>query len=927
MDPLRMFYAPRTHWDLAWWLRQRLFRQLFGGVMDELVAALEREPRLRFTLDGQVELAQWWLEATALPAEHEARHARLRRLVVNGQLQVGPALILPDEFLAPAESLVRNVQLGRQIAEQLGAPTPQALDMSDLFGHPAQMPQITTGFGLSYYLFARGLGNEGAKLNPIFRWESPDGSSVTAVPMQGSYDNGYEFGRTTLATSLGVVDTFLRRYGERYQEAGLSSMLLSGGTDHAGLATRILEDLEACRQQFPDIEFVIGTNEDYVASLLPEELTLPTWRDELSGSRDMHILRGVNSTRMHLKQSNEHLYRLIVAAETACSLASLRYGGQFTYPLEAFRLLWRQFLVLQSHDAVTGCHIDDVTRDMVNMYENLDQVANRLLQEGLYGLMGQKAPQHIGLGEHKADLWQVGAEALNGPKAYPAFDGRHGMPPAAKCSLWNPLPYERSEVALLELPPHLVGSRPLSVRVNGQKQPVQRLGADRAAVALQLGSFGSAQLDLRHRLARATTPQPTSDRVIENDHLRVVVADNGTVTLTELATGRQFTGLHRLESVGDRGDSYTFDPVADQSYDSRNETAVVRRTSNGPLVWELEVEWQLQLPAELDPATRYHGLRRWTSWSLHGVLHKPNIMERQDRTRYRPRWLTRAVRKALRLPGRAAAATGTRRSEMLVTCTVRTVFRLRQGSALLECDTVVDNQAKDHRLRVVFPVGQTVHHSRAETAFFLQSRPIKPPTDPQWKTTTRDMEPPFNEHAHQGVVAVGPMAVFSRGLPEYEAYQGPNGTEVALTLLRAIGCLSEPDLTTRHGGAGPSLPIPGAQCLGELRASYAIGFAGEAGDTELMRASQTWRNQPIIGPAGLDTNGLLQLDGAWVFSALKGAENGSGIVARVFAGPTETSFSSQGEQPIEAQRLRLDESPIENDAEVRPYQIATFRLS
>ena len=63
------------------------------------------------------------------------------------------------------------------------------------------------------------------------------------------------------------------------------------------------------------------------------------------------------------------------------------------------------------------------------------------------------------------------------------------------------------------------------------------------------------------------------------------------------------------------------------------------------------------------------------------------------------------------------------------------------------------------------------------------------------------------------------LVIFNKGLPEYEARA--DGT-IALTLLRCIGWLSQDDLITRDKLAGPKLPVPDAQCIGQHTFEYAL---------------------------------------------------------------------------------------------------------
>jgi len=63
------------------------------------------------------------------------------------------------------------------------------------------------------------------------------------------------------------------------------------------------------------------------------------------------------------------------------------------------------------------------------------------------------------------------------------------------------------------------------------------------------------------------------------------------------------------------------------------------------------------------------------------------------------------------------------------------------------------------------------------------------------------------------------LALLNRGLPSVEV--GQDGT-IALTLLRCVGWLSRDDLWVRRIAAGPLVPTPGAQCIGDYTYEYAI---------------------------------------------------------------------------------------------------------
>jgi mannosylglycerate hydrolase len=254
-----------------------------------------------------------------------------------------------------------------------------------------------------------------------------------------------------------------------------------------------------------------------------------------------------------------------------------------------------------------------------------------------------------------------------------------------------------------------------------------------------------------------------------------------------------------------------------------------------------------------------------------------------------------------------------------VPCPVVTRVRLAAGSKRIECTTTVANRASDHRLRVRFPCPERVETVRADGHFAVVRRPPRPVWSADW------FEPPQDTNHTLGAVAAGGLVVFGRGLPEYEATEEG---ELALTLLRCVGWLSRKDLSTRRGGAGPELPVPGAQCHGDHVFEYAVEL-GEPSDAELLRRSQDYRYDFVEGAPGVELGSPLDpIVGDLVFSALKAAEDAEGVVLRVFDAGEASSGPGEG-PPLPAGTVccRLDETPLEDAGRgLRPGEIATIRL-
>jgi alpha-mannosidase len=274
---------------------------------------------------------------------------------------------------------------------------------------------------------------------------------------------------------------------------------------------------------------------------------------------------------------------------------------------------------------------------------------------------------------------------------------------------------------------------------------------------------------------------------------------------------------------------------------------------------------------------------------------------------------------------------------------ISSLITLTHGCPRVDIETTVVNTAEDHRLRVRFGAPFAVHHVLADGPFELVRR-----APGLAASAEAALEDPVPDAPQQGVVVLDAgdhgMAVSSIGLPEYEALQVDSGTMLSLTLLRCVGWLSRDDIATRRGGAGPSLPVPDAQCPGTHTFSYSlIPYRGDwlTAVAEAQRFQAPLRAMAVHpAPGDLPAeSSFLRVDAPDILvSAIKGAEDRRGIVVRLYnVGDDEVTAMLSLHWPVTCvERLTLDERPLEvlyegapsNAVSMRcaPHRIETLRL-
>ena len=386
--PWTIYVVPHTHWDREWYSRFETYRARLVPMVAKLLDLMERDERFaQFTFDGHT---IWAEDHLAIRPEDRPR---IERLVRADRLLVGPWYVLADYLLVSGESIVRNFQEGLRVAGALGRAM-RVCYVADPFGHPAQMPQIVRGFGYTTYVFARGVGDEGEELGSEFQWEAPSGDRIVASHQVAHYDNALPLvgegdePPERLARRVRRILPRLMRLTVPYAQT--ERLLFMVGTDHTEPYGRLPEAVEAIHAAQPASRARIVGLESFAASLpIPPGVL----SGELVAGKYRPILRGVNSTRVWIKQANVECERLLLER---CEPLDALAGG---IARDRIRSLWRTLLENHPHDSICGCGIDDVhDLDMPPRFE-------RVRREGAE-IVGDLAARLAGAGDRTV-VWSA----------------------------------------------------------------------------------------------------------------------------------------------------------------------------------------------------------------------------------------------------------------------------------------------------------------------------------------------------------------------------------------------------------------------------------------------------------------------------------------------------------------------------------------
>ncbi len=908
---LNLHIISHTHWDREWYLTFQQFRFRLVAMIDALLDLLARDPEFRyFHLDGQTIILEDYL------AIRPERAAELHRHIRAGRVLVGPWYVQPDEFLVSGEALIRNLLIGLRQARAAGQPMLVGY-LPDSFGHCAQLPQILRGFGLATFVHARGvfLSETGGT---EYWWRGLDGSTVLGIFLANWYDNARRFPAEPQAAA-----EFLARAVQRLQEAGAhDDLILMNGVDHFVAQ----EDLTAIRASLQATlpaawRLTHSSLPDVAAALLHRARRHPnklrTIQGELRDESQGTGLSGTLSARVYLKQANNAAERLLETwvepFETWAALLGKPYDRGF------LRYAWKLLLQNHAHDSICGCSIDQVHREMMPRFAQVTQIGEELLAQSLRFIAGQPAvrnddfsrrPDPKGTACPGGQARKVAATRVRSDDFSRQADGCFEE---TRFLAFNPSPRPRSEVVVFDLDFAQRAAHGQITIVDDAGQPVpcqilrrvqrnrkdlspadtpREIPVSRYTIAARLADVpGCGYRAYTARLGKyapgafepVDEPQValSGPGCVENEHLRVQVAPDGTLTILHKRSGLAYKRLNFFRDEGDIGDQYNYyKPVADRVVETCGGGAEVSVLHAGPLLAELEVIVRPHLPVAASP-------------------------DREGR------------------------------SPETVTVPIRSRIRLAAGSDRVEITTDLDNTVKDHRLRAVFPVGATVERILADTSFGIVERPV---VIPSWAPFDSRDRP------HRSLVdGRGPargLALLSRGLYEHDLRQGD---QLELTLLRGVGymfvnletaapidAVVEGQCPGHHSFEYAFLPHDGHAFLADL-AEAAASFNAPLRVVQAV-AGLTVADTPAGGRSFLSVQpAALQL------SAVKFAEDRDSVIVRLY-NITDGPVMGQVYLPTgwrEAYQTNLDEcrlTPLVPAADgvltltVEPWEIVTLEF-
>lgn len=569
--------VPHTHWDREWFFTSSRAKVYLLKDVQDVLTKLEEDPRFScFVLDGQASLIVDYLNWR--PQDE----ARVKKLVSQKKLIIGPWYTQTDQFLPSGENIVRNLTYGMRICERLGGYQPVAY-VPDSFGQESSLPQIYREVGLEKAVLWRGFSSYEAPKSE-FIWQGEDGSQVKVYRMACGYFIGGLIDESKLEKIM-----LENSFPEVEKEATTNQTLFPQGSDMAPIRFNLPDLVERLNQLHEGYQFKISSLEDYIAAVDREAPALSVITGEHDSGRDMRVHKSNYSSRADLKQLNTFLQNYLTnVVEPLCSLGS---SLGLEYPQVEIEAMWAKLFENSAHDSMANCVSDSVNDDIRHRYKEVKDIATSLVEMTL-----REISVRVKNDDHAVTLTifntltvpRTGIIRRKLHSPYNQFD--------IVDTFGNKVPF-----SILSLKDETTEITAATIQLNpGDKiyHPDHVYEVEVAISAENIPPMGYKQFYIQEAAA-SNKLEETTGRTIENEFYQISLNQDGSLEITDKESGRIYHQQAVLEENGDGGDSYNYSPAHyDQVLYSTDQT-FTWKVSQAELVEQLEVSFQFKVPSNL----------------------------------------------------------------------------------------------------------------------------------------------------------------------------------------------------------------------------------------------------------------------------------------------------------------------------------------
>ena len=574
--------VPHSHWDREWYFTTSRSKIYLMHDLKKVLEQLEKDnPYDSFILDGQASLLDDYLKWR--PQDQ----ARIRTLVQQGKLIIGPWYTQTDQLVISGESIVRNMLYGMKICEEFGDYMNVGY-VPDSFGQAASMPQIYREFGISDTMFWRGVSDDDVT-HTEYTWRGEDGSVVNVYQIP----SGYYIGGAIPEREADLAE-FLHQepFKTTWGRSATDQVYFPNGFDQAPVRENLPELVEQMNELYQgEYELQFSTIEKYIAAVKERHPELEEVAGELINGKLMRIHKTIFSSRPDLKALNTQIQHYLVNVMEPVLTMALQLG--FEYPVETVKEIWKLMFENAAHDSIGSCVSDTTNEDVYMRYKqardismNLVELTLRQISTAINNPQAQEITFTLFNTYDTAREGVIEAEVYLPQKTFAILD-----------QAGNSLPYTILE--MIDQTEYVLNQGNVLNSVKEIYLPEKVYKAKVAIKTTTVPSIGYTQLTIDLKGDSSVPLQAASNTMIENEYYQITINPNGSLDILDKANDILYKNQGIIEENGDDGDSFNYSPPVKDWTISSTDVDPKITIQQSDIYQSVRLEFLLKVPQNL----------------------------------------------------------------------------------------------------------------------------------------------------------------------------------------------------------------------------------------------------------------------------------------------------------------------------------------
>ncbi len=362
-----------AHIDLAWtWPIRETIRK-GCRTFSTVISLMDKYPDYVFCA-SQPQLYQWMKDG------YPALYKKIQKQVKNGRLETAGCMWVESDVNIPSgESLVRQILYGKRFFKKEFNKDVDVCFLPDCFGFTATLPQLLKKAGVKYFLTQKTTWLAFINYpNDVFHWYGIDGSGVLAhLPPFEHYSSS--------AAPESIV-----AYEKRFKDKMVcdQTLVLFGQGDGGGGPGA--EHLEALVRE-KDLDGMPPVKQQFMSEFFRQidknSQRYATWH----GPLDLDRHTGTFTSQAKIKYYNRKLEFALRELELAAAKAMI-INKSYRYPAEQIEAIWKEMLLYQFHDIITGTSINRVYVEAFERYEKFFKEISGLVKRAYETIYSNSKP-------------------------------------------------------------------------------------------------------------------------------------------------------------------------------------------------------------------------------------------------------------------------------------------------------------------------------------------------------------------------------------------------------------------------------------------------------------------------------------------------------------------------------------------------------